>query len=307
METFWAIINGETIDRKDFFRGRLAYETVIGFHYYNVRRYFFFVNYRWSIMSMKVIISPYRYLRLNYIGSRMFMEYSIVIPLKDEEGNVRNLVEEIEAVMHGEGKPWELICVDDGSSDQTLSILRELSHTKPFLRIVVFKRNFGQSSAFDAGFKKARGTFVITLDGDRQNDPSDIPGLIQLSNDYDLVCGIRQKRQDSLIKKTTSFFANKIRSKVCQDGVEDTGCSLKLYRRSCLDSIKLYNGMHRFLPALFQIEGYKITQIPVKHRQRVSGKTKYNFLNRSFNTIADMLAVRWMRKRQLNYEIEREF
>lgn len=236
----------------------------------------------------------------------MTIKYSIVIPLKDEEGNICELIEEIETVMQGQAKEWEIICVDDGSSDQTTSLLKELKKTKPYLRIIVFTKNFGQSSAFDAGFKAAKGEFIITLDGDRQNDPNDIPKLLALSSQYDLVCGVRQKRKDSLLKKLISFFANKIRSRVCQDGIQDTGCSLKIYRKACLQNIKLYQGMHRFLPALFQIEGYRVGQIPVNHRERVKGSTKYSFFNRSFNTVADMFAVYWMRQRKLNYTIERE-
>jgi dolichol-phosphate mannosyltransferase len=236
----------------------------------------------------------------------MSIKYSVIIPLKDEEGNIRQLIEEIEPIMNSQDKTWEIICIDDGSTDQTLPILKNLSKTRKNLRTIVFSKNFGQSSAFDAGFKAAKGELIITLDGDRQNDPTDIPKLIQMSDNYDLICGIRQKRKDTPIKKITSYVANKIRSKVCKDGIADTGCSLKLYRRECLKTIKLYQGMHRFLPALFQIEGYRVGQVPVKHRERVSGKTKYNFLNRSFNTVADMFAVSWMRKRKLQYQIERE-
>jgi len=123
----------------------------------------------------------------------------------------------------------------------------------------------------------------------------------------DLVCGIRKKRRDSLVKRLTSALANYVRSRICQDGVVDTGCSLKIYRKTCLDKIKMYHGMHRFLPALFKIEGFRIAQIPVNHRERTQGKSNYNFFNRSFNTISDMLAVHWMNKRKLKYEIEKRF
>ncbi|PJD96283.1 MAG: glycosyltransferase [Parachlamydia sp.] len=232
--------------------------------------------------------------------------YSVVIPLKDEEENVVPLIEELEAVMQDLNGSWELICVEDGSKDRTQAILKDLAKTKPFLRILIFSKNFGQSSAFDAGFKVARGEFIITLDGDRQNDPRDIPQLLKLAYDYDLVCGIRTKRKDNLVKRATSKIANWVRSRLCQDGVSDTGCSLKVYRSACLKHIKMFQGMHRFLPALFKIEGYRIAQIPVNHRERVKGETKYNFFNRSFNTVADMLAVRWMRQRKLNYYIDQE-
>lgn len=236
----------------------------------------------------------------------MSVVYTVVIPLKNEEENILDLVNELEPVMQGLQKPWELLCVDDGSTDRTREILADLRTSKPYLRIVAFDGNFGQSSAFDAGFKLAKGEFIITLDGDRQNDPADIPNLLDLAQTHDLVCGSRVHRQDPWIKKITSYIANKVRSRVCQDGVRDTGCSLKVYRAAALKKIKMYHGMHRFLPALFQIEGFRVTEVPVSHRERVKGKTKYNFFNRSFNTVADMFAVRWMRKRQLRYKIDQE-
>jgi len=236
----------------------------------------------------------------------MPIEYSIIIPLKNEEGNIRELINEVDPVMQSLAKPWELICIDDGSTDQTLPLLENLAKEKPYLRTIVFNKNYGQSSAFDAGFQAAKGNFIITLDGDRQNDPADIPKLIEVSKNYDLVCGIRKKRKDSFIKKITSLLANQVRSRFCRDGIQDTGCSLKLYRRECLLKIKMYHGMHRFLPALFQLEGFRVGEIAVSHRERIKGKTKYNFLNRSFNTVADMLAVRWMINRKLKYKIKRE-
>ena len=234
------------------------------------------------------------------------MKYSVVVPLKNEEENIADLVNELEPIMESLNAPWELICIDDGSTDKTQAILHDLAKKKPYLHILVFDRNYGQSCAFDAGFKYAKGEWVITLDGDRQNDPADIPNLIKATDTNDLVCGCRTNRRDPWHKKITSRLANFIRSRFCHDGVQDTGCSLKIYRRSSLNQIKLFKGMHRFLPALFKIEGFRVTELPVNHRERVKGQTKYNFLNRSFNTIADMLAVRWMGKRHLNYKIDKK-
>lgn len=236
----------------------------------------------------------------------MSIVYSVVVPLKNEEENIVELIEELEPVMQRLHKPWEVLCIDDGSTDRTKEILKELCNKKPYLRTIIFDGNFGQSSAFDAGFRNAKGEYIITLDGDRQNDPADIPKLIDAVQTHDLACGTRVNRRDPWIKKITSFLANQVRSRVCRDGVRDTGCSLKIYRASALKKIKMYHGMHRFLPALFQIEGFKVTEVPVNHRERVKGTTKYNFFNRSFNTIADMLAVRWMRQRQLRYKIDKE-
>lgn len=232
--------------------------------------------------------------------------YSVVIPLKNEADNIINLINELEPVMNNFTQPWELICIDDGSTDDTQQILSDLFKQKSYFRFIVFKQNYGQSSAFDAGFKAAKGKFIITLDGDGQNDPKDIPKLIELIQNCDLVCGIRLKRKDSFIKRITSKMANFVRSRLCDDGVQDTGCSLKIYRKDSLDQIKMYQGMHRFLPALFKIEGLQIQQIAVNHRERLRGKSNYNFFNRSLNTIADLWAVRWMKKRHLHYQIDRE-
>lgn len=234
----------------------------------------------------------------------MIPVYSVVIPLKNEAGNIAGLIDELEPVMTSLGQSWELICVDDGSTDETRQILKDLQMQKDYLRLILFKKNYGQSSAFDAGFKAARGEFVITLDGDGQNDPKDIHRMIPMIQDCDLVCGIRTKRKDSFTKRLSSRLANFVRQRICEDDVEDTGCSLKVYRRSCLEKIKMFNGMHRFLPALFKIEGFRIQQIPVNHRERLRGKSNYNLFNRSFNTVADLWAVRWMKKRHLDYKIE---
>ncbi len=236
----------------------------------------------------------------------MSLKYSVVIPLNNEEENIIDLVNELEPVMMALNEPWELICIEDGSSDGTLEVLNKLTKEKKYIETLVFTKNFGQSSAFDAGFKAAKGEFVITLDGDRQNDPADIPKLLTCMDQADLVCGHRVNRKDPLSKKITSRLANAVRGLLCEDGVNDTGCSLKVYRSSCLKKIKMFNGMHRFLPALFKIEGFRIKEVPVNHRERTKGVTKYNFFNRSFNTISDMLAVRWMRKRHLHYTIDQD-
>lgn len=234
------------------------------------------------------------------------MLYSVVVPLKNEEENIQDLIEELEPVMMGLKQPWELICIDDGSTDKTLDVLKKLKKEKSYLRILKFDQNYGQTSAFDAGFKAAKGDYIITLDGDRQNDPRDIPALLKLTPEHDLVVGWRHQRKDPASKKITSKFANWIRSSFCEDGVHDTGCSLKVYKNKSLKQLKLYHGMHRFLPALFKIEGFKIAEVPVNHRERTKGQTKYNFFNRSFNTVADMFAVRWMKNRRLQYKIGEE-
>lgn len=230
--------------------------------------------------------------------------YSVVIPLKNEAENIESLINELEPVMTTLKSPWELLCIDDGSSDDTRNVLEKLAIEKPYIRPIIFQKNYGQSSAFDAGFKAARGRYVITLDGDGQNDPADIPKLIALMNDCDLACGIRLKRKDSFHKRWISKIANSVRGRLCGDGVQDTGCSLKVYKKEALEKIKMYHGMHRFLPALFRIEGFTIKEVPVNHRERTKGKSNYNFFNRSFNTLFDLFAVYWMKNRQLHYQIK---
>ncbi len=230
--------------------------------------------------------------------------YSIVIPLKNEEGNIELLIDEIEPVMNGLNVDWELICIDDGSTDGTKDILLRLMKVKTYLKTIFFDKNYGQSSALDAGFKMARGDFVISLDGDGQNDPADIPKLIAHIENADLVCGMRVNRKDPVYTCLISAIANRIRSWLLNDKIRDTGCSLKIYRKECLAHIKMYQGMHRFLPALFIIEGFRVCEIPVNHRERLKGISNYNLFNRCFNTVSDLFAVYWMQKRHLNYRIE---
>lgn len=236
----------------------------------------------------------------------MNIRYSVVIPIKNEEENIVDLVSELEPVMETLGQPWELICIDDGSTDRSLLILQDLCKQKPFMRVLTFTRNFGQSAAFAAGFEAAKGELIITLDGDRQNDPNDIPKLTAAALESDLVVGWRVNRHDPLQKRLISKVSNWIRSRLCRDGMHDTGCSLKVYRKEAIRKIKMYQGMHRFLPALFLIEGFRVKEVPVNHRDRSKGHTKYHFFNRSIGPIVDMFVVRWMRQRAIKSEIREE-
>ncbi len=231
---------------------------------------------------------------------------SVIIPLKNEATNIGPLLNELIPVMNALHAPWEVICVDDGSTDQTLAVLKEMRQQVPQLHICAFTRHYGQSSALDAGFQAAKGTVIVTLDGDGQNDPGDIPKLLNALHDCDLVCGYRVGRHDAWTKRYVSRIANAIRGWVCGDGVQDTGCSLKAYRKASLLKLKLYEGMHRFLPALFCIEGFRVKEIPVSHRKRLRGKSKYSLANRHFNTVLDLFAVAWMRRRKLNYTLKNE-
>lgn len=232
------------------------------------------------------------------------IKYSLVIPVKDEEENLDELFQEINQTMTPLNEPWEAIFIDDGSKDKSFAIIESLKQKYPQIKSLAFVKNFGQSSAFAAGFNHAKGEYIITMDADRQNDPSDIPKLISAMATADLVVGWRVSRKDTFQKRMISKLSNAIRSRLLQDHMHDTGCSLKIFRRKALENIKIYDGMHRFFPALFLIEGYRIHEIPVSHRPRIKGKTKYHFFNRSIRPFLDLFAVYWMRKRHLRYKLK---
>ena len=231
-------------------------------------------------------------------------DISIVIPVFNEEANIKPLGAELREVLDGLGKSYEIIFVDDGSGDQSFAILKDAASNDSRIRVIRFKRNTGQTAAFDAGFKAARGDIVVTMDADLQNDPHDIPHLLEKIGEFDVVCGWRQKRKDPWIKIVSSKIANFVRNMLSQEEIVDTGCSLKAFRKECLQNVKLFNGMHRFLPTLAKMEGFSVTQVKVNHRPRRFGTTKYNIRNRMVRAFADLLAVRWMKKRHLDYEIE---
>ena len=174
------------------------------------------------------------------------------------------------------------------------------------MRLIRFGHNHGQTAAFAAGFDKARGDIIVTMDADLQNSPSDIPLLLTAIKDYDVVCGWRHKRNDPWIKKISSKVANSVRNSLSEESIADTGCSLKAFRRECFKNIKLYNGMHRFFPTLMKMEGFSVTQVKVGHYPRIHGHSKYNISNRLFASFKDLLAIRWMKKRQINYDIIEE-
>jgi dolichol-phosphate mannosyltransferase len=231
-------------------------------------------------------------------------DISIVIPVYNEEDNIKPLIVEVQEVLDGVGRPYEIIFVDDGSVDQSFAILKKGASQDPQIRVIRFKKNTGQTAAFDAGFRAARGDIVVTMDADLQNDPHDIPHLLEKIGEFDVVCGWRHKRKDPWIKLVSSKIANFVRNILSQEEIVDTGCSLKAFKRECLQNVKLFNGMHRFLPTLTKMEGFTVTQVKVNHRPRRFGTTKYNIRNRMVKAFVDLLAVRWMKKRHLDYEIE---
>jgi len=233
-------------------------------------------------------------------------ELSVVIPVFNEEDNLPTLVEEVTAAMGRIGRSYEVLLVDDGSTDGSFARMVELKAAHPELRCIRFRRNAGQTAAMWAGFRLARGQVVITLDADLQNDPDDIPRLLEKIPEYDAVVGWRAGRKDSLWRLIQSRIANWIRNKLSGETITDTGCSLKAYRRECLQGLKLYRGMHRFLPTLIKMEGYTVAEVPVRHRPRIHGASKYGMWNRAIPALKDLLAVRWMKQRLVKYEIEEE-
>lgn len=223
-------------------------------------------------------------------------QLSLVVPLYNEEDNVQELQREIAQALAG--FDYELILVDDGSTDETVARVQRSER----VRLICFERNQGQSAAMHAGFAAACGRWIATLDGDLQNDPADLPAMIaKLEQGWDLVCGYRAKRRDSWFKRMQSRIANAIRSRFVGDCVRDTGCTLKVMRTPCREALPLFHGMHRFIPALIGGMGWRVTEMPVNHRPRIHGVSKYGFGNRAWRATVDMFGVRWLNQRRRAY------
>jgi dolichol-phosphate mannosyltransferase len=235
-------------------------------------------------------------------------DLSVVFPVFNEEENLPILLDEIAKALDGKGWSYEIVAVDDGSRDRSLAVLREQRAKHPMLRILSFEKNSGQTAALDAAWRAARGRFVVSLDADLQNDPADIPRMMQQldASGADMVIGVRVNRHDTWSRKMQSRIGNGVRNWITKDDITDTGCSLKLVRRDAIDRVTLYTGMHRFLPTLVRMRGYKVVEMPVNHRPRQFGVSKYGAMNRAFRGLADCLAVRWMSKRMLDYKVREE-
>ena len=224
---------------------------------------------------------------------------SVIVPVYNEEGNVSALQRELELAL--KGISHEILFVDDGSQDRTV---QQITRT-PSVRVLEFETNAGQSAAIYAGLTAGRGDILVLIDGDLQNDANDIPRLLaEIAKGADLVCGYRVKRKDSWFKRLQSWIANGVRSRFTMDGVRDTGCTLKAMRRDCLEALIPFHGMHRFIPALIKGFGYKITEIPVNHRARYRGSSKYSFGNRALHATVDMFGVRWLLGRQIKIRVK---
>ena len=234
---------------------------------------------------------------------------SVVVPVYNEEDCIRDVLTELRDVLDGSPiASWEAVVVDDGSRDRTVPIFQEVFASDPRFRLVRFARNCGQTAAFDAGLRSARGELVGLMDGDGQNDPRDFPRLIaeMERSGVDMMCGFRAKREDSIVRKISSRVGNGFRNWMTHEQVTDVGCSIRVFKRHFVDRIKLYEGMHRFFPTLFRIEGATIGEIPVNHRPRTKGQSKYGIGNRLWKGLRDVFAVRWMQQRAIHYEIMNE-
>jgi glycosyltransferase involved in cell wall biosynthesis len=233
-------------------------------------------------------------------------EISVVVPAYNEAENVPVLVGEIEAALAPLATAFEIVIIDDGSTDGTTRVIRDLAAANPRIRPIYFDGNFGQTSGFDAGIRNARGSVIVTIDADLQNDPADIPRLLDALSGFGAAVGWRADRKDTWTKKLTSRFANRIRNWATGETIHDTGCSLKAFRREALANVKLFTGMHRFLPTLVRMEGFTVTEIKVHHRPRRFGRSKYSIFNRFLRPTMDLLAVMWMQRRRLRYRIRKE-
>jgi len=232
------------------------------------------------------------------------IEISVVVPVYNEEGNLPVLIPALVEVLKNLGRSYEMIFVDDGSSDESRRILKEMASEHASLRILRFKENRGLSTALVAGMREARGEIIVTLDSDLQNDPADIPRLLEYLDRYDMATGWRQKREDKWLKKISSKIGNAVRNWVSGENIQDSACTLRAFKKECIQEIPVFNGMHRFFSTLVKMRGFGIIEVPVAHHPRRFGKSKYNIRNRMVRSFIDLLAVRWMKRRTIHYEIE---
>ncbi|HET6348209.1 MAG TPA: glycosyltransferase family 2 protein [Candidatus Krumholzibacteria bacterium] len=228
------------------------------------------------------------------------MELSIIIPARDEVESVSRLAGEIDTAFADASFAWECIWVDDGSRDGTLESLKALHSAAPERhQYVSLAQSCGQSAALSVGIEHARGRIVGTLDADLQNDPAELPRLMHMlePGKADMVTGVRAGRRDDFVRRASSRIANSFRNAITGDRIQDVGCSLRVFYRRCVIDVPVFNGMHRFLPTLVRMNGYRVVEVPVGHRARRYGRTKYGVNNRLWRGIADCLAVRWMKAR----------
>ena len=233
------------------------------------------------------------------------LDLTMVIPIKDEADNIGPLAREIESTMAAANLRWECLWIDDGSTDASRHEILKLVEANKSHRLLVFEKNAGQSAALWAGFQHSRGRYIATMDGDGQNDPADLPRMTKtlVSDDADMVNGYREHRHDSWLRRVASKIANGFRNLTTGKTVRDAGCSTRVFRRECVQRLPLFAGMHRFLPTLVELHGFKMVEVPVNHRPRRHGKTKYTINNRLWVGLFDCFGVFWLRRRRVSYKI----
>jgi glycosyltransferase involved in cell wall biosynthesis len=232
-------------------------------------------------------------------------DLSVVIPVYNEEASLTPLWSELRGILEQLELAFEVVFVDDGSRDRSAEIIRSFRETDRRVRLVRLKANGGETAATDAGFKAARGRRVVVMDADLQNDPRDIPMLLSHLDQWDAVTGWRVNRAagDNVVRRVSSRIANRIRNWVSDETIQDSGCTFRAFRRECLRGLVLYRGFHRFIPTLLKMRGYRVIEVPVGHRPRQFGRSKYGVLNRAVVAFVDLLVIRWMGARLLRYEI----
>jgi glycosyltransferase involved in cell wall biosynthesis len=230
--------------------------------------------------------------------------------VKDEVDNLRPLTEQLLQTLASRPEslaaPFEILFIDDGSNDGSTALLDQLEERHAAIRVVHFDRNYGKTAALDAGFRRAQGQIIIIMDGDLQTKPEDIAILMRHIGQYDLVCGRRAVRHDHLIRKLSSRIGNVVRNAVTHDGMHDTGCGFMMFRHAVIQKLQLFEGMHRFFPALALMHGFTVTEVPVPHYPRLHGVAKYGVGNRLFKGLYDLMAVRWMQSRCLRYRVRHD-
>lgn len=232
-------------------------------------------------------------------------ELSIIAPIYNEEDNIQLLYETIITSMKEKIKYFEIILVNDGSTDNSYHILEQIAQLDTRVHLIHFQKNYGQTSAIWAGMKKSTGKYITLLDADLQTDPNDIFILFPYLTEYDFINGNRTNRQDKFIKKVSSKVGNSIRNFITNDSIQDTGCPMKLFKREIIDSLFLFEGMHRFLPTLAKMNGYHVIEVPVSHQERIHGSSKYGISNRAFVGLVDTFVVGWLKKRQIKYKTKK--
>ncbi|MFQ5699200.1 MAG: glycosyltransferase family 2 protein [Myxococcota bacterium] len=228
------------------------------------------------------------------------LELSVLLPCYNERDNLESLTRELLATLQKTGLDYEILFIDDASTDGSAALLDELARAHPRLRVVHHRHNAGESAAQATGFRAARGERLVTMDSDGQNDPVDLPRFLETLESADVVCGVREVREDDWLRRISSRLANGFRNRVTGDRVLDAGCTYRAIRRRVVRELPVFNGMHRFLPTLARAQGFRVSEIPVHHRPRTAGESKYGVGNRLWRGIVDCLAIRWWRDRAIS-------